>query len=78
MKKQVSWYLVILSVIMAGVIMTKHEPETHTGTFCAYGKVFVEFEEEGHKWGTIMLDNQGHPIPCDEDNLEHTMTKEAI
>jgi hypothetical protein len=31
--------------------------------------VFVEFEEGGKKWGTLMLDWNGHPIPCAEDSL---------
>jgi hypothetical protein len=46
---------------------TLGEPETHAKTFCAYGKVFVEFRERGRVWGALMLDNGGRPIPCEED-----------
>ena len=40
---------------------------TETRTFCAYGRVFVEFEESGRVWGTLMLDFRGQPIPCKDD-----------
>lgn len=43
------------------------EYNTHTKAFCAYGKVFVEFEENRQKWGTLMLDWQGRPIMCNPD-----------
>ena len=33
--------------------------------FCASGRVFVEFEERGHTWGTMWLDDVGAPISCD-------------
>jgi|LauGreDrversion4_2_1035121.scaffolds.fasta_scaffold219918_2 hypothetical protein len=44
-----------------------------TRTFCAYGRVFVEFEENGKQWGTLMLDFRGNPIPC-EDHVEPKLT----
>ena len=40
------------------------ESEAQTSTFCAYGKVFVEFEEGNKRWGTILLNDNGRPIPC--------------
>jgi len=40
-----------------------------TRTFCAYNRTFVEFEERGHVWGTLILDFAGRPIPCNE-NIE--------
>jgi hypothetical protein len=43
---------------------------THTRTFCAYNKVFVEFEEGSKTWGTLMLDSKGKPIPCSESSDE--------
>ena len=41
---------------------------TETRIFCAYGKIFVEFEDSGKIWGTLMLDLYGHPLPCKEGN----------
>ncbi len=39
---------------------------TETRTFCAYGRIFVEFEDSDRVWGTLMLDFYGRPIPCTE------------
>lgn len=41
----------------------------YASTFCAYGKVFVKFKEGNSTWGTLMLDNDGRPIKCNEDKL---------
>ena len=41
--------------------------DTSTQLFCAYGQIFVEFNEGDHKWGTLWLDRNGKPIPCKED-----------
>jgi hypothetical protein len=46
----------------------KGKPVTETHAFCAYNRVFVEFEEDGKRWGTIMLDMNGRPMPCHEEN----------
>jgi hypothetical protein len=40
------------------------ESASTTRLFCAYGKVFVEFEEPRYTWGTLMLDSTGKPMPC--------------
>jgi hypothetical protein len=47
----------------------------HTKSFCAYNRVFVEFEEGNKRWGALLLDRDGRPIPCDEDNLPKEKTK---
>lgn len=54
-------------------IGTVKSNETSTQIFCAYGHVFVEFNEGNHKWGTIWLDRSGRPVPCKEDepNIEN-------
>jgi len=53
-----------------------------TQRFCAYGEVYVEFEHNGHVWGTTFLDEHGHPVSCSDDNVleKHTglNTKETI
>ena len=48
---------------------------THARTFCAYNKVFVEFEEGKKVWGTIMLDSRGKPIPCSETEDTEVVTQ---
>jgi len=39
---------------------------TETRIFCAYGRIFVEFEDHDKIWGTVMLDMYGKPMPCKE------------
>lgn len=40
--------------------------EAQSSVFCAYGKVFVEFEEGDKRWGTMLLNDNGKPIQCQE------------
>lgn len=65
-------YKIIL--VVAGLIVlwqVFRDRDTHTRLFCAYERVFVEFEEDGHTWGTMFLDHNGKPIPCtDSPNVE--------
>lgn len=51
--------------------------EIHTRTFCAYNRVFVEFEEGKKTWGTIMLDTRGKPIPCSEGDDPEAVTQDS-
>ena len=37
-----------------------------SNAFCAYGKIFVEFFDRDSKWGTMLLDNDGRPIDCNQ------------
>ena len=53
---------VIAFMIIVGLL--PKESSSTTRLFCAYGKVFVEFEEPHYTWGTLMLDINGKPIPC--------------
>jgi hypothetical protein len=55
-------------VILALVILLVfgQGSEFKTSSFCAYGTVFVEFEEGNRKWGTILLDRNGKPLSCSE------------
>lgn len=62
------WVLVTLSVLVTLLFFIAiPSPIAETQVFCAYGRLFVEFNEGGRRWGTIMLDFQGHPIPCREE-----------
>ena len=51
-------------------LMEEKQSETETSTFCAYGKVFVEFTSKGRTWGTIMLDKSGMPVPCEDSSAK--------
>ena len=65
-------YIFIFWVVGITLILTLvNKPATrtaHTRTFCAYGQIFVEFDEDGHRWGTLLLNRNGKPIPCREDD----------
>jgi len=50
-------------------VMDLDELDTQASTFCAYGKVFVRFKEGSKVWGTILLDNSGAPVPCQEGSI---------
>jgi hypothetical protein len=52
----------IAFIVIIGIL--PKESTSTTRLFCAYGKVFVEFEEPRYTWGTLMLDNNGKPMPC--------------
>jgi hypothetical protein len=55
----------VLAIILVLIIDTQES--THTTTFCAYGKVFVEFKNGRNTWGTLLLDRRGLPILCKEE-----------
>jgi len=59
----------IAFMVIAGLL--PKEASSTTRLFCAYGKVFVEFEEPRYTWGSLMLDSNGKPIPCnDNEHIE--------
>ena len=62
----------VLAIVLVLIIDTQES--THTTTFCAYGKVFVEFKNGRNTWGTLLLDRRGLPILCKEEIelREHT------
>lgn len=63
---KVAWVVVAVLAVVALLLATSSN-KTVTRTFCAYNRVFVEFEENGHTWGTLLLDTDGRPIPCTDD-----------
>ena len=69
--KLMKWAFMIWSVCVTVLILLAVISSKPTGTesrfFCAYGRVFVEFEENNKVWGTLMLDDDGRPVPC-KDN----------
>jgi hypothetical protein len=59
----------IAFVVIIGLLLK--DTTSTTRLFCAYGTVFVEFEDPKHTWGTLMLDSNGKPIPCyTDENIE--------
>ena len=72
MKFSIWAIIAALTVILLIELVTSTSP-TSTRTFCAYNRTFVEFEERGRVWGTLILDFAGRPIPCSE-NIEIELT----
>ena len=66
----------VLAIILVLIIDTQES--THTTTFCAYGKVFVEFKNGRNTWGTLLLDRRGLPILCKEELELKEQTDEQI
>ena len=67
-KYKVFWILAILiGIVWAAWPTPPSSTTTRVRLFCAYGKVFIEFEEKYNTWGTMWLDDSGRPITCDED-----------
>ena len=65
-KQGIVGILVVFGSLLVWGILRLTPSVTHTRTFCAYNRVFVEFEEGSKVWGTLMLDSRGKPIPCSE------------
>jgi hypothetical protein len=64
---KIFFFINCLVVLIAGLYVSWNKnSEYKTQMFCAYGSIFVEFEEHGHRWGSMLLDKQGHPIPCND------------
>lgn len=61
-------YLKITLLVFIGLIVVllliPGPDKVESRVFCAYGKIFVEFEDGKSKWGTIMLDDDGRPLDC--------------
>jgi drug/metabolite transporter superfamily protein YnfA len=58
-------------LLVVTILLVSNEDKSTTRLFCAYGKVFVEFEESHSTWGVLMLDSNGKPIPCnDNEHIE--------
>lgn len=67
MSAKTVWLLVLVSAMTYSCVAGSGEAKTETSVFCAYGKLFVEFKEHHNVWGTIFLDSDGRPIPCDDN-----------
>lgn len=64
--------------ILAGSILIVNSMKSDVRLFCAYGRVFIEFQEGYTTWGTMMLDDQGAPIRCNDEVKTSTKLKDTI
>jgi hypothetical protein len=71
----------ILSIFCIAVVVYFWPEESkgiHATRFCAYGELYVEFENHGKVWGTTFLDELGRPIPCNENGEVQENVRHAI
>jgi len=77
--RKVFWFLLaILVVLVIWPLQDSFNDDIHTHRFCAYGQVYVEFEHNGHIWGTTFLDDRGKPVSCTEEDVQHTVANKEI
>jgi len=60
------WTIIAAIIVVLLIELVYNTSTTSTRAFCAYNRTFVEFEDRGRVWGTLMLDFAGRPIPCNE------------
>lgn len=58
--------IIIASVVAIVYLLLPKQQETSTRMFCAYERVFVEFQERNNTWGVLFLDDNGNPVYCNE------------
>ena len=63
------WLVFAAILTVLAVFVMRAESHLETRLFCAYERVFVEFEENGKIWGTLLLDYAGRPIPCHSNDV---------
>lgn len=54
----------VILLLVARVWVQRAPPDSTIRIFCAYDKLFIEFEENNSRWGTMFLDNSGRPMSC--------------
>ena len=59
--------IIVLILLLCGWLFSPRRNEMTSTVFCAYGRVFVEFDHDGYLWGTTLLDREGKPIPCQDE-----------
>jgi len=60
----------ICAIISASIAYWMGDDDMNTAMFCAYGRVFVTFRQHHTTWGTLLLDENGAPMPCDEADIK--------
>ena len=67
--------LAIFILLIAGFVWVVNASRSETKMFCTYNRVFIEFHDRSGVWGTIMLDDDGKPIPCSDDEVTEKKSK---
>ncbi len=62
-------FIIIFLLFLAGAWVRRNPQESTVRVFCAYDKLFIEFEEKNSKWGTMFLDNEGRPMSCKKKSV---------
>lgn len=57
---------------LIGAVLIVKSNQSDVRLFCAYDRVFIEFQDGYTTWGTIMLDDQGAPIRCSNEVKTNT------
>ena len=72
--------LLVVYVLWPFQDMLALNDDIHTRRFCAYGQVYVEFQQGSKIWGTTFLDDRGRPVGCTEDDVKEQTSshKEVI
>jgi len=66
-----------MAAVLVSCVYVINSTRSDVRLFCSYGRLFIEFQEGYSTWGTMMLDNDGVPIRCDDDKIK-TKLKDAI
>lgn len=64
--------MLTITMFVAMLTWAYTDEDSYASTYCAYGKIFVKFKENGQTWGSLMLDDDGRPIKCLEKSTETT------
>jgi hypothetical protein len=70
--------LALLVVFVLWPLQDTLNDDIHTRRFCAYGQVYVEFQQGSKIWGTTFLDERGKPVSCTDDDVQHTVSNKEI
>lgn len=63
------FFIAVILLLLAGFWVRRTPPEATARIFCAYDKLFVEFEDHSKRWGTMFLDSDGRPVSCKRKSL---------
>lgn len=61
--------LIAVLLLFAGIWVRRIPQDSTVRIFCAYDKLFIEFEDQNKRWGTMFLDNEGRPMSCKKKSV---------
>jgi hypothetical protein len=78
--KSLAWSVLAVLILLAyWPSQDSTSDNVHTRRFCAYGELFIEFQQGTTVWGTTFLDERGRPVSCLENDSHQPMIgKEVI